>query len=39
MWQDETTVVWNILNNKFTIGSSLATNRDDINGFKFQAIP
>lgn len=39
MWQDETTVSWNILNNKFTLGSSLATNRDDANGFKFQMIP
>jgi len=38
MWQDETSVVWNVLNNKFILGSSLAIQRSDPNGFKFQTI-
>jgi uncharacterized repeat protein (TIGR01451 family) len=39
LWQDETTVIWNQLNNDFTLGSSLAANRSDPNGFKFQVVP
>lgn len=39
MWQDETTVSWSILNNKFILGSSLSSTRSNANGFKFQTIP
>jgi hypothetical protein len=39
MWQDETSVAWGILNNKFTLGSSLSSVRSSATGFKFQLIP
>ncbi|MCB9807423.1 hypothetical protein H6768_06165 [Candidatus Peribacteria bacterium] len=39
MWQDETSVTWGLLNNRFILGSSLSSTRSSANGFKFQTIP